>query len=277
MDRFATSWIAGVRLKGATFLDNLHHRNQTSSLLSSVELERSTVVANNRMNRERLLWGLNSYQKELGRTREMQSIDFREFLSSRAQSGSPVRWMDLCCGSGNALIQAALAFRESGLSAAFRLEGLDLAGMFSQIPDSVQAIVHLQTGSVAGWEPIDAYDLITCIHGLHYVGDKLGLLQKALGYLKPGGRMILNQDPNNLKDVDGKPLVSWWRSECRRNGWKYMARRHMLHVVGRHVWPTTWTFLGADDQAGPNYSGQPAVDSYYQLECYEACESAPED
>ena len=26
-----------------------------------------------------------------------------------------------------------------------------------------------------------------------------------------------------------------------------------------------YRYLGADDQAGPNYTGQPAVDSYYEV------------
>jgi hypothetical protein len=31
------------------------------------------------------------------------------------------------------------------------------------------------------------YDLITCVHGLHYAGDKLAALARAASWLTPGG------------------------------------------------------------------------------------------
>ena len=48
------------------------------------------------------------------------------------------------------------------------------------------------------FEPVDAFDLVTCVHGLHYVGDKLGLVARAAprlvedgwfagGHPEPGG------------------------------------------------------------------------------------------
>jgi len=233
------------------------------ALLSTGQLEQSTVVANNRMNRERALWGVNSYQQELGHARSAQSIDILEFLTERARKHDTVRWMDLCCGTGNALIQAAGALHENGISKAMRLEGVDLVGMFSTVPKSAKDFLHLQAGSVYDWVPNQPYDLITCIHGIHYLGDKLALLQKALGWLKPDGQLIANLDPDNLMDAGGNSLSKWWKAECRRNGWKYHARRHLLRVAGPQVWPVTWKFLGADDRAGRNYSGQPAVGSYY--------------
>ena len=77
------------------------------ALLSRAQLERSTVVANSGMNRERVLWGVNSYQKELGHTRSARAMDILGFLTARAREYDTVRWVDLCCGTGNALIQAA--------------------------------------------------------------------------------------------------------------------------------------------------------------------------
>ena len=37
--------------------------------------------------------------------------------------------------------------------------------------------------SLATWRPERAYDLITCVHGLHYIGDKLGLVARAASWL----------------------------------------------------------------------------------------------
>jgi ubiquinone/menaquinone biosynthesis C-methylase UbiE len=55
------------------------------------------------MNRERLCVGGNSYQKEL-------SFDIIEFLKKRLRTQKQTAWLDLCCGSGKALIEAAKFF-----------------------------------------------------------------------------------------------------------------------------------------------------------------------
>ena len=44
------------------------------------------------------------------------------------------------------------------------------------------------TCSVTAWTPDRAFDLITCVHGLHYVGDKLAVLTRAAGWLTAGRR-----------------------------------------------------------------------------------------
>lgn len=70
------------------------------SLKDPVELARSPVVANSSMNRERELSGTNSYAKDL-------NVDLLELLVDRARGAGRVAWLDLCCGTGRALIQAA--------------------------------------------------------------------------------------------------------------------------------------------------------------------------
>jgi hypothetical protein len=75
-------------------------------LLDDDRLERSAVVANCRMNRERDLLGSNGYGRELG-------LDPLDFLKGRA-AGHPAAWLDLCCGTGKALIRAAAAVHAEG-------------------------------------------------------------------------------------------------------------------------------------------------------------------
>ncbi len=60
-------------------------------LLEDEALERSSVVANCQMNRQRTLTGSNGYAKEL-------RLNPLGFLLGRA--GAKVRWLDLCCGEG---------------------------------------------------------------------------------------------------------------------------------------------------------------------------------
>ncbi|MEU9022217.1 class I SAM-dependent methyltransferase [Actinomadura sp. NPDC048394] len=157
--------------------------------LDDMTLERSPVVANCAMNRERTL---RSYGRELG-------IDVLTELGGA--------WLDLCCGAGRALAEAA------GQRPDARITGVDLTGHF--LPAA--RAVRLVTASVAEWAPDEPYDLITCVHGLHYVGDKLRVL----------------------------------------------ARAARISLRGRREVRLPYRYLGADDQAGPNYTGQPAVDSFY--------------
>jgi hypothetical protein len=76
-------------------------------LLDDAALAASDVVANAAMNRSRQLAGVNSYTRELG-------FNPVEHLTTRvaqprpeAGDGATVGWLDLCCGTGQALIQAA--------------------------------------------------------------------------------------------------------------------------------------------------------------------------
>jgi hypothetical protein len=80
-----------------------------TSLLGDESLERSAVVANCRMNRERNLLGTNGYDRELG----FNPIDF---LKERADDGLTVTWVDLCFGTGRALIEAARIVHDEGLA-----------------------------------------------------------------------------------------------------------------------------------------------------------------
>src|SRR5262245_9238757 len=86
---------AGGLVDGATAQDGL-----VMTLLRNEGLQPSSVVANCRMNREREIAGSNGYDREL----RLHPV---EFLRERAQRTDAARWLDLCCGSGRALIQAA--------------------------------------------------------------------------------------------------------------------------------------------------------------------------
>ena len=128
-------------------------------LLTVNELEQSCVVANNRMNRERAAVGSNGYEVEIG----FNPIDF---LLERYQRNGTVRWLDLCCGQGLAMIETALAFLEHNHSTNVDLVGVDLVNMFARIPDSID-FVFFENQSLSDWQTMLRYDLITCVHGLH--------------------------------------------------------------------------------------------------------------
>jgi hypothetical protein len=107
-------------------------------LLSDDQLERSGIVANCRMNRERDLAGSNGYDRELG-------FDPLDFLKERLTHVHTATWLDSCCGTGKALIQAARSVHAKGLARSVEdglfEETLDLA-VFKPAED---LDVHLRT------------------------------------------------------------------------------------------------------------------------------------
>ena len=143
-------------------------------LLWDDALERSSVVANCQMNRQRTLTGSNGYAKEL----RLNPLDV---LLGRV--GAKVRWLDLCCGEGKALVEAA-----------------------------------------------------------QFVG---------------------NLDLSNIKFADGRVASRVVARELRQAGLEYDNRTKLLRCSRRTEAQLPFRYVGADDQAGPNYTKQPAVDSHY--------------
>ncbi|MFT5681160.1 MAG: SAM-dependent methyltransferase [Myxococcota bacterium] len=221
-------------------------------LMDDRALEGSAVVANCRMNRERNLHGGGGYERELG-------FDPISFLEWRVRTRGSARWLDLCCGQGRALVAAAERF--AGTGAAVVIHGVDLAGSFDAIPSEVG--LTLESASVHGWQTTQRFDLITCVHGLHTIGDKLGLLQRAVGWLTTDGHLCAHLDLRNLKLADGGSAARWVPAALRQAGIQY--DRRMVRCRGQSTAKLPFDYLGADPAAGPNYTGQPAVNSHYRL------------
>jgi len=227
-----------------------------SCLLDIAALEKSEIVANACMNRRRNLAGANSYEKELG----FSPLDF---LKKRLEKQPEAAWLDLCCGSGRALMQAAEICRTAGLDRRLTLVGVDLVPMFDPVPPGLS--VGLVAASLESWETEERFDLVTCIHGLHYIGDKLGLVQRAAAWLKDDGQLMLHLDYRNLRISGRASSAAQIGKDLRRAGFRYVPGRHLLirsAPTPRHLLP--YRYVGADDRAGPNYTGQAAVDSYYE-------------
>jgi SAM-dependent methyltransferase len=141
------------------------------------------------------------------------------------------------------------------------LTGVDLVGLFDLIPAG--AAVQLVTASAASWEPDRTFDLITCVHGLHYIGDKLAVLTRAASWLAPGGLMAADLDLRSIRLPGGEPATRRLAARLRAAGFAYRARRHQITRTGPARIRLPYAYLGADDQAGPGYTGQPAVESHY--------------
>lgn len=203
------------------------------------------------MNRERVLTGGNSYSRDLG-------INPLEFLRTRLEEQEAVRWIDLCCGTGRALIEAAKPIAEH--RERVEIVGLDLAGLFES---SVEATVQFVESAIEDWQPSHEFDLITCVHGLHYVGDKLGAIVRAVSWLTNEGLFVGHLDLTNLRHQSVRSFGRRAARHLRDAGIDYDKRRRLVRCSGRRKVDIPWQYLGADDEAGPNFTGQPAVNSWY--------------
>ncbi|WP_238434952.1 MULTISPECIES: hypothetical protein [unclassified Frankia] len=70
---------------------------------------------------------------------------------------------------------------------------------------------------------------------------------------------MLPHAPRSNGDATSRALTT----ALRTSGTSYDARRHRLTCQGRREIRLPFTYLGADDRAGPNYTGQAAVHSFY--------------
>lgn len=225
-------------------------------LLNDDALARSSVVANCRMNRERTLTGSNGYTKELG-------FNPLEELRERVRGGKQSAWLDLCCGTGAALVEAAMMAEREGFGERIQIVGVDLV---LEPPHSraKSPILRLVEASLSKWEPDQRFDIVTCVHGLHYIGDKLGIIQRATSWLTDDGRFTANLDLSNIHIQDDSKSDRNISSELRKQGLTYNRRTKLIECEGQRDVHFALEYLGANDEAGPNYTQQPAVDSYYR-------------
>ena len=227
----------------------------SKKLKNEEELEWSSVVANNSMNRKRIAFGINSYEKEI-------KLNPIKYLISKYKDRK-LSWLDLCCGEGNALIQSAKFLRENNYENKIDLEGIDLVSYFADY-SGYEDIMKLAPMNLENWTPSTKYDLVTIVHGLHYIGDKIGLLEKISKSLKKEGIFLGNFSLENIRIQGVKDSEKMLRKIFKESGIVYNSRTKMIEITEPISLSSKFKYLGADDQAGPNYTGQPVVDSVYE-------------
>ena len=223
-------------------------------LLPEEKLIWSPIVANSSMNRKRVASGINSYEKEFGFKPEA-------YLDEKIKRHGHASWVDICCGEGNALLQTANYFDGKGFQDKVQLIGIDLLDAFQPIDSKINCLVF-ETLSVINWLAAQKYDLITCSHGLHYLGDKLKVIETMVGALNPGGLFIANFDIKSIS-IAGIDTVAHLKNYFKKFQIAYDARKKIIKKLGPVTMEFKLSYIGADDKAGPNYTGQDAVTSYY--------------
>ena len=226
----------------------------TPKLLNDQHLAKSSIVANNRMNRQRKATGINSYEKDIG-------LNPIKFLENRVEQSS-IHWLDLCCGEGNALIETAEYFHRKHPNLPIQFTGIDLVDFFGTTKGLSN--LTLTTDNLSEWQPVQQYDLITIVHGLHYLGDKIRLIKKVAAALKSDGFLVGNLALANLKIAKQVNAATLWKKYFRQNEIKYSTRKKLVQIQGTKKLTNAFIYLGASDQAGPNYTGMEVVDSFYE-------------
>jgi hypothetical protein len=97
-------------------------------------------------------------------------------------------------------------------------------------------------------------------------GSVLGrgqLLHESRTWLKPGGQLIAHLDMHNIRHGDGRDASRAAASLLRAQGVEIDSRRGWVRLQAPIAIAGAWRYLGADDSAGPNRTGQDAVHSCY--------------
>jgi hypothetical protein len=140
------------------------------------------------------------------------------------------------------------------------LTGIDLVDHFTLLPGDLHCVRFTAAAVAEGIE--GSYDLITCIHGLHYLGDKLQALEHLFAALDTYGLFAGNFAMESIR-AERPGITDYVKNKLKQAGIAYNSRRHRIECRGRKQVCFGLEFLGADDTAGPNYTGQEAVDSWY--------------
>lgn len=221
-------------------------------LITDDKLIWSPTVANSRMNRSRNASGINSYEQEF-------KFKPEQFLESAVAEKGSAAWLDICCGEGKALLQTAQYFKNRNLQQAIELNGIDLIENSNSNSDVVFYVMPFSS-----FKSAIKYDLITCVHGLHYVGNKLAAIEKAISLLKVNGLFVANLDLSDIciKDTNSNQLL---KDRLKKENIQYNSRRKIIKKIGYDEVSFDYDYLGADEKSGPNYTGQEAVTSYYVI------------
>jgi trans-aconitate methyltransferase len=223
-------------------------------LLQENELVWSPIVANTRMNRSRQASGVNSYEKEFKFAPE-------RFLLDRINKNGSCSWLDICCGEGRALKQTFDYLVKLGLADSAVLHGVDILETSSKTNSTG---VTIFSESAVSWTPKEHYDLITCSHGLHYIGDKLRVVEKALGSLKSDGELYAHLDLSNIV-IERAESSNLLKLKFKESGLGYNQRTKLLTRRGNADISFGLLYQGADDKAGPNYTGQDSITPHYKI------------
>ncbi|MEV6876556.1 hypothetical protein [Amycolatopsis sp. NPDC051128] len=118
-----------------------------------------------------------------------------------------------------------------------------------------------------GYSRVLGFDILGLPPGARWLDLCCGsgrALLRAASWLDEDGVFVANFDAASLRLPDGAPAARRVLPALREAGFAYDSRARRVRRTGRFTGALPFRYLGADDRAGPNYTGQPAVHSYYE-------------
>jgi hypothetical protein len=89
------------------------------------------------------------------------------------------------------------------------------------------------------------------------------VLTRIAGWLTDDGQFSAELDLDSIRLADGRSAGRQLAAALRAAGFTVDTRRRRVGRNGAGVVDLPYRYVGADDRTGPNYTGQPAVNSYY--------------
>ena len=90
------------------------------------------------------------------------------------------------------------------------------------------------------------------------------MIELSVNALKPSGLFIANLDLSNIV-INGTDSKAFLRKIFREYNIGYDGKKRIVKHVGGAAINFNLKYLGADDEFGPNYTGQDSVTSYYSM------------
>ena len=168
--------------------------------------------------------GTDKYERIYAAERNALGRPAPQVRAALQRLDAPADVLDLGCGQG----RDALPFARAG----HRVVAVDMAASgLAQLAEDAgteDLPIVCQQADLAGYRPDGWFDLILADRVLHMMDppDRLGLMRRAIGCLKPGGRVLILDEARNIPalrtlfdpegwdmEVQSKTCIGAWRTD----------------------------------------------------------------
>jgi ubiquinone/menaquinone biosynthesis C-methylase UbiE len=168
-----------------------NNNKPTAMLQGETNLQRNDILA--------LAQKSQLLEQRIIENSKSQQIDLNQWIFERLQIESGCRVLELCCGTGSQTMRllemvgsighvVALDAAKDAIEKLREKAGQEFGNRLSTVAvkmeDFPRALAELNL-------PLGSFDLMFCAYGLYYADDPIAILQDALSWLKPNGRIAI--------------------------------------------------------------------------------------
>jgi ubiquinone/menaquinone biosynthesis C-methylase UbiE len=138
-------------------------------------------------------------EQRIAENLESQRIDLNQWIFTQVQVSAGSRVLELCCGTGAQTMRLIELVGNNGQVVALDASKDSLEKLNQRVEQdycrrltAVAASMEEFPRTLAGLNlSMGSFDLIFCAYGLYYADDPIAILQDALRWLKPNGRIAI--------------------------------------------------------------------------------------